>query len=144
MTLTGYRSSYLSRWLRDDLLDILSFVASETRFLAAQYILKQDWFQAVWLPKGAVALHAYPFAIRARGHDGFLFRLLRYPIRREGNTALFSAIVYGLGRHRWKAYEYAFCYICTFRSASLCRERRSRTLLSPHPSTSFCATLEAG
>ncbi len=105
MTLIGYRSYYLSRWLRDDLLDILSFVASETRVLAAQYILKQDWFQAVWLPKGAVALHAYPSTIRARGHEGFLYSLLPYPTHREDNATLFSTSVHVLDRHRWKDCE---------------------------------------
>ncbi len=105
LTLTGYRSSCLSHWLRDDLLDIRSFGASKTRVLAAQYILNQDWFQEVRLHKAVAALHAYPSTIRARGHDGFLFSLLPYPIHREENTALFSAIVHGLGRHRWKDCE---------------------------------------
>ncbi len=107
LALTGYQSSDLSQWLHDDLFVIRSFGAQKTRVLAAQYTPDQDWFQDTWLPRAVAALPAYPSITGGRDHDGFLFSLLPSPIYEEENTRLFSAIVHGLGRPRWKDCEAA-------------------------------------
>ena len=107
LALTGYPSSDLTQWLHDGLFVIRRFGAQKSRILAAQYTRDQDWFQDTWIPRAVAALPAYPSITGGRGHDGFLFSLLPSPVHAEGNTRLFSAIVHGLGRPRWKDCEAA-------------------------------------